>query len=265
MGRIAFADESGTDGNSRCYAIGVLSFEQRHRRTFEAEFERLRQVHKIRSEVHWTKVGNSCGIINFILDWFDLLLRSATGRFDCIVVNTSDYRQWSRRGADREAAFYKTYTFLLNHMARQVGAPSRVLIDDRNDRYSKHHEVVETVANHMLRRSAERGTLDVERVASREEPGVQLADVLTGALQASHRRSLGDPRTVNRGKSLAIARLAARIGWADLCHDTLPDSKFNVWHFPKEYRGPTRKVRPRSTPVPHVTRGELNNVPDEAR
>jgi hypothetical protein len=249
MGRIAFADESGLDGKTHCYAIGVVSLDDSRLDGFERMFFDLKARHSVTSELKWQKVGNSHGLINLALDWLYRILKSTTASFDAMVVNTSLYRNWCERGANRDNAFYTTYTLLLGHIAKR-NPVTKVLIDDRSTRYPKHHEVVKTVANHMLSRLSDQGRLsrlsDVSKVISRDVPGVQVADLLTGAIAAAHRLHLDPTMQINAGKRLAISRLAAVLGWDDLCYDTLPNDRFNVWQFPKEYRAyaaKSRKVR----------------------
>jgi Protein of unknown function (DUF3800) len=261
MGRIAFADESGLDPKTHCYAIGVLSFDESRLEGFEREFSRGKIHHGVSHELKWQKVGNGHGVINLALAWLDLILRSRTASFDIIVVNTQQFRNWGGRGADREAAFYQTYTFLLKHIGLRSPI-TKVLIDDRSTRYPKHHEVVKTIANHMLSRLSDQGRLsDVSKVTSSEVPGVQVADLLTGAIAASHRLYLDPTMPINAGKRLAIERLAALLGWDDLCYDTRPNTKFNIWHFPTEYRAypKTRRVRAGSSPR-YVDAGTLTGV-----
>lgn len=246
MSRIAFADESGTDANPKCYAIGVVSVAKRRLGNFNRVFELLKRQHGVEQEVRWSSVRNGHGMINLGIDWMHRILKSNTARFDVIVVNAEQYQKWSQRGADREEAFYVTYTFLLRHLAKQVKVTTEVFIDDRSDEYPKQHEVVETIANHMLNKLHSSGRLDrVTKVPSHEHPGIQVADMLTGAIAASHRLYL-DPKTrLNAGKRLAIERMASVVGWDALHYDTFPHDKFNIWHFPTEYRADpaTREIR----------------------
>lgn len=143
----------------------------------------------------------------------------------------------------REDAFYQTYTYLLNHIADRVGLPAEIFIDDRTDRYSKRNEMVTNIGNNMLAQLASKGRLEsVEKIKSHDCVGVQVADVLTGAITAAHARKLNPTLPLHAGKALAIERLAEMLGWDDLCYDTFPSPKINVWHFPIQYRGPTRMI-----------------------
>lgn len=259
LSRIAFADESGIDGNPKCYAIGVVSVSKAKLRGFNDVFAKLKREHGVGNEVRWKSVAKGHGLINLSIDWLDRILRSETARFDVIVVNTEMYRKWSQRGAEREDAFYVTYTYLLRHLARQVKTNTEVFIDDRSDEYQKQHEAIETIANNMLGQLHATGRLEkVTKVPSHEHPGIQIADMLTGAIAASHRLYLDADTPLNAGKRLAIERMAALLGWDALHYNTMPHSRFNIWHFPQEYRAmpATLEVRP-SRLVPFITPEDL--------
>ncbi len=262
MTRTAFADESGTHGSPACYAIGVLSVATNRLDRFNATFERLRVQHGVGSEVHWAKVDKGHGLINFGIDWLSRILRSSTARFDVIVVNTAQYRKWQQRRGDRESAFYTTYTYLLRHLARQVAEHTDVFIDDRNDSYDKQTEVIETIGNNMLAQLQSRGRLaKVTKVRSHAYPGVQIADYLTGVVAAGHRLLLDPEGPLNPGKRVAIQRAAQLLGWDALHYDTLPHSRFNIWHFPQEYRAypATRGVR-HARLIPFVSPEDLEQA-----
>lgn len=260
MSRVAFADESGIDGSTKCYAIGVVSVAKNRVANFNQVFENLKLQHGVNQEVRWKSVGRGHGLINLGIDWMHRILKSNTARFDVIVVNTEQYRKWSSRGADREEAFYVTYTFLLRHLAKQVRVTTEVFIDDRSDEYPKQHEAVETIGNHMLAQLHSSGRLaKVTKVPSHEHPGVQVADMMTGAVAASHRLFL-DPKTrLNPGKRLAIERMASLLGWDALHYDTYPHDKFNIWHFPREYRSvPQSQHVPVPRMIPFITADDLD-------
>jgi hypothetical protein len=259
MPRVAFADESGTDANPKCYAIGVVSVAAKHVGAFNRVFVHLKAQHGVASELRWKNVDRGHGLINLTIDWLSRILRSHTARFDAIVVNTEQYRKWSKRGADREGAFYLTYTQLLRHIAKVAADTTEVFIDDRSDSYDKQNEVVQTIGNHMLNRLESSGRLQsVTKVPSHLYPGIQVADLITGAIAASHRLHLDPDAPLNAGKRLAISRLSQVLGWDALHYDTYPHSKFNIWHFPSEYRADpaTRQVKP-ARMLPYIVPADL--------
>ena len=262
MTRLAFADESGTHGNTACYSIGVVSIDAAALDRFERHFRSKLISHGVQGEGKWTKVRSSHGLINFALDALYSIIHSRTASFDVIVVNTSLFRNWSSPDKTKEDAFYQTFTYLLCHVANRARLPAEILIDDRDDSYARHDEMMETIGNNMLSQISSDGRLRyVNKVNSRDCVGVQIADLLTGAVNAAHARRLQPKTPIHPGKALAIERLATLVGWDDLCYDTFPSNKFNIWHFPTEYRAKprTRDVRltsriPYVLPVDLITR-----------
>jgi hypothetical protein len=266
MGRVAFADESGTDGKTPCYAIGVVSVDENKLDGFNGLFHDLYRQHGLVGEAKWAKVNQGHGLINFALDWMHKILWSHTGLLDVIVVKAAEYQNWSRRDPDREGAFYKTYTQLLKHLVRRARETTQVFIDDRSDSYDKQHEAVEVIGNRMLAILETEGRIkSVTKARSREMPGIQVADLLTGAIQTAHRLYLDPQAQVNAGKRLAIRKMAALLGWDAMHYDTLSDSPVvNIWHFPTSYRAvpKTRRIEPMRS-VPRVTPDELREFVEQ--
>src|ERR1700687_5163357 len=137
MKRIAFADESGLDGLSPCYGIGVVSFDHECLITFEEYFKSKLVNHGVVGEAKWKKIRDSHGLINFALDALNSITRSHSASFDVIVVNTSLYRNGNSGLRTREDAFYQTFTMLLQHIADRASLPSEIYVDNRSDRYAK--------------------------------------------------------------------------------------------------------------------------------
>ena len=237
MKRVAFADESGIDGRTSCYSIGAVSVDADRLEVFEEYFKSKLLEHGVQGEAKWTRIRMSHGLINFALDALNSVLRSDSASLDVIVVNTSLFRNWTMSLVTKEAAFYQTYTYLLRHIAKRAKVTADVYIDERSDAYAKRHVVVEKIGNNMLEQLASRGRLgSVRKVSSSRYVGIQIADLLTGAINAAHSLRLNPKLPIHPGKRLAIERLSEILGWDDLCYDTMPSEKFNIWHFPIEYR-----------------------------
>jgi hypothetical protein len=103
---------------------------------------------------------------------------------------------------------------------------------------------------------------DVMQRDSKDFLLIQVADLLTGAINAAHNRYLDPTFTLHPGKEFTISKLAGVLGWDTLWYDTYPNAGFNVWHFPwQEFRGKprTRNVVP-DFGVPYVTPDELAAV-----
>jgi len=263
MGYIVFADESGIGPDSPCYSIGALIVPEGVHDRFVAAFEERRRRHGVGHELKWNRVQSSHGPINFVLEWVDLIHRSSL-MFQSIVVLKKAYRAWQGGSREKEQAFYKTYTMLTKDIASRHDGDARVLIDGRCDSYGKQHEVVEKISNHMLAQLGSRSRIEtVTKADSRLVPGIQMADVLTGAINAAHRAFLDREFSLSRGKRVLVDRLAEMLGWDALHYDTMPNPDFNIWHFPMtEYRAvpATREVKPQTT-IRYVTPEDLGLPP----
>jgi hypothetical protein len=262
MGRIAFADESGTDRKSQCYSIGVVTVEEKDRDDFEQQVKALLEMHKVVGEPKWTRVRDSRALINFALDSLQLVLDWPSATFDVIVVRKDFFRNWQGGIAQQEKAFYQTYTYLLKHIVEKVNDISEVLIDARSDGYAKRDEAMLTIGNRMLAKLANTGRLGkVTKTRSHDSPGIQIADILTGAINTAHAMQI-QPMQLHHGKLLTLTRLAAQLGWDHLAYDTYPHPTFNIWHFPIEYRGPSRDPNPMGA-ADYVLREDL--TPDTVK
>jgi hypothetical protein len=254
-----FADESGTHAAYRCYGIGALVMPTPKLAVFNAYIRRKCEEHGVSSEAGWDQIRNSHGMINFTIGLLQDLLRSSA-RFSIIVVHKADYRKWQESNED---GFYQTYTMLMANRAKAREGQYRIFIDDRSDAYPKRTEAMEIVSNNMLRQLPTLSEVTrVQKVDSKLELGIQAVDLLTGAITAAHNLSLNPEAPLNPAKKILMARLAQTLGWDHLHFDTMPDARFNIWHFPQEtWRSTpaTRGIAPNFN-VPHVTHAELTEA-----
>lgn len=251
-----FADESATSSQFPCYGIGALVVPASRLERFNAHVLQRLAEHGVVGEARWTKIDASHGLINFAIEIWRDVVNHPEVRFAAIVVRKDIYRNWH---IDQETAFYTTYTFLLRHAARLRPGDFDVAIDDRCDSYDKRDEVMEIVSNRMLRNlQADSSISRVTKNDSKLLPGLQVADLFTGAITHAHAMRLNPARSPNASKILLMERMAAVAGWPDLYCDTMPDSAVNIWHFPQDWRAmpETRRVSPRRA-ANFVTAGEL--------
>ena len=180
--------------------------------------------------------------------------------FNSIVVLKAPYKKWQRDRMDE--AFYTTYSFLLRHCLQGREGDCVAFIDDRSEKYRKQDEALQIITNRMLDKIAVKAKLTaVNKSDSKKYAGIQAADLLTGAIKASHHLFLASDLRLSSGKKLLLDRLAATLGWDALHYDTWPNQQFNIWHFPQaEYRAMPRTatVQP-NYHVPYVTAAETVN------
>jgi hypothetical protein len=245
MVKIAFCDESGTQGTNQCYGIGAFVVPVEEIPSIERSLRGVIAEHGIGYELKWTRlkayrpdIEASCAGLNFLLN--------SGVPFYAIVVEKSTFRRWQ---SHEEEAFYMTYQYLATHVARSSPEDFECWIDQRSDAYARRPEVMKLITNYRTKREA--GTselLDVRMVDSKQHLLVQMADVLVGAVTADTHRYLVGQGELNSGKEEVIRRIAAMVGWDKLHYDTMPNPEFNIWHFPIEFRArpSTRRIVPAS-------------------
>lgn len=265
MADLVFADESGTSGDCKCYSIGALTIPEEYLDTLNETFAELAQKHGVRDELKWNRIRKGHGAVNLALEWLYILTNSRSLSFDIIVVNKSLYRNWQGDSKAEENAFYKTYTQLLRHRARRSENECKVFIDNRTDSYSKQDEVLGIVTNNMLAQLQSQARLTiVSKSDSRLQPAIQLVDILTGAINTSHRMLLEKSIELKYGKKLLIERMSRMLGLDALHYDTWPNDKLNIWHFPIEYRAKPRTVNIRIPHfIPFITSADLEDYQQE--
>ncbi|RUO32430.1 DUF3800 domain-containing protein [Aliidiomarina soli] len=252
-----FADESGISNADSCFTIGCVLVPRQHLQQFEAEISKLIEKHNLPTdrELKWSRVKRSYAVINFMIDVVRLIM-SSPASFICKVTWKEHYRNWHK---NEEEAFYKSYTMLMDFCARRLNSEIKAKIDDKSDAYNKRHEVVEIIANRQLKGLGRINS--VTKCDSKAELLIQVADLLTGAVNASHNLWLTQGKAeIHEGKLVAISKIAECLGWSNLHHDTYPNADFNIWHFPgEEYRAQpsTEHVDP-NLDVKYITREQVS-------
>lgn len=243
MSYLVFGDESGTTGSDPCYSIGLLCIPMDKIEEFNKYIDDLKSKRGIQGELKWKKIKNSSGQANICVDILSMVLRSSCC-FHSIIVEKKKYNNWR---VNRETAFYKTYTLLLKNTAKQVKSPLKVLIDQKCDKYDKNDEVIGIVANNMLSQIGSDKTIsDVEMHDSKTHAGLQVVDILTGAVNSGYMKFINNNLVLSKAKEAAFIKMSEMLGWDKLHYDTYPNQDFNIWHFPKENRASpgTKIIKP---------------------
>lgn len=258
-----FIDESGTDPSSRCYSIGCLIIKIDSVDDFNVRFQELATQHGVFKELHWTKLANSHGVVNIAIDLLIEIL-SRPFSYHAMVVNKVTYKKWNTRKANkryREDAYYQTLTLLIRYCAESLSDDYIIYCDERPDKYPLQREVSEKISNNLLRMKGSDARISaITSNDSKLVPAIQACDILTGAINLAHAKFLQDkPSSISVAKSLCIARLASVLGWKDLCCDTKPGNKFNIWHFPDSWRAnpETREIAPSFSKRPYITNADI--------
>lgn len=258
MDYLVYGDESGTTGSDRCYSIGLLCVPKTKLNKFNQYVIGLKEKRGIVGELKWSKIKNSAGQANICIDLLSMVLRSSCC-FHSIVVEKSIYNNWTTDKKDREKAFYQTYTYLLKNTAKQVKSKLIVLIDQKCDKYKKNDEVIGIVANNMLAKlGSDRTIQEVTMNDSKEHLGLQVVDILTGAVNSGYMKFLMPELTLSKAKEAAFIKMAQMLGWDKLVYDTYPNKDFNIWHFPSENR--SRPATKSIVPNFHISPVDLGEI-----
>lgn len=180
-----------------------------------------------RREMKWTNCGNARKYKS-IVRWF---FRTPWVCFQSFLVRKDTMDIFSK-GSSKSVAFKKLLcTMLATQMPRfdkLPGGPREftVYVDEAGDstRSMTEREFRILSATARKRTGSERDYVSrYRRIDSRSRRGIQLADLLIGALRA---RWEGRPRGSKRKVCKTIAR---HLGWKNLRGLTPPNLKFNVW------------------------------------
>lgn len=253
---LVYCDESGMHG-SPYYGFGSLWITYERRGDLTGWVNDLRGRHRMNDEVKWSKVN--ARYLPFYRDLVTGFFETHTMMFHCIVVRKGYVdRSFHARGI--EEAMQKHLTMFLekkieHFAAGRDGRCYRVRVDKLPFSYSKSHEVIANIGNALLRRSASSSVIhDVLERDSKETTGIQVADVLLGAVMSARNRD-----ATSAAKLALQAHTSELLGWKDLDADTYPEEwKFNIWSFrgrdDRRKRETTTRLTQLRHPMPRFVR-----------
>ena len=231
---VSFADESGTSKGPASYTIGLVTVPINYLEEFNKKISEVYDQSGLQGEIKWEKIRKSAGQINLCLEILRIVLKSPC-TFHAIAVKKSCYRKWHSNEHD---AFYTTYNYLLRQSSKYHNAQFQVYIDQRSLEYSKQEELMKIITNNMLSSLPTKSRISqVKMDNSKLHWGLQVADILTGAVNTSYMHYLDPSLKFPIAKRIAVVKMARMLGWTRLDFDTYPNPKFNIWHFPRETRG----------------------------
>lgn len=225
-------DESGVDG-SRFYGFGSLWMAWQRRGDFAASMAELRARHRYDHEFKWNRASrHNLAACRALVEMF---FRQRWLSFHCIMIEKAQVRREFHDG-DYDLARRKHFTMLLTNKIQRCRQQHRnreqtfrIWVDPIASRYKKADEVVEVIANSVLRKvfGRQRPVDKVITRDSKETDAIQLCDVLLGAVLAAWQgKSSGEP------KDNLQKWIAHHLGWVDLKSDTRHwERKFNIWRF----------------------------------
>lgn len=235
-------DESGVHGSPH-YGFGSLWLKWQRRGDFFEAFRSMKNRHRFRDECKWHSV-NAARDLDFYGEVLDHFFRRQWLAFHCLVVRRDIVKKAEFHGNSWDLARRKHFTMLLtNKMRKSMNRfphrehEFRVYVDPITSEYSKAHEVVEIISNHVLnQRFLHKDPVKSVVIRdSKETPSIQLCDLLLGAVMETWQKKATNPA------KLELRRMVARhLGWTELDSDTFEkERKFNIWYFfdpPSEQR-----------------------------
>lgn len=240
-------DESGMHG-AKYYGFGSLWMPWERRGDFAAMLSELQTKHRYRDEMKWNRIRDRTE--PFFSAMIQSFFRTRWLMFHCLVVRKA-YVNTAFHGPDpHDLARRKQFAMLVRKKIEFFAGRGRdakkaylVWVDRLPSRYEKADEAAQKIVGHSLERSL--GNSPLRRIVtkdSRETPGIQLADLLLGAVVTAWNEE-GSGAAKERMRAL----VADHIGWSNLRADTQPrEWKFNIWHFwdPTEKRPRECETRP---------------------
>ncbi len=247
---LIYCDESGVDGK-RLQGFGSLWITYERRGDFQKIWQNLHEKYYAPSEVKWKKVTKKT------YPFFEALIDEFFSRnwlmFHCLILSKEEV-DLSFHENDWDLARRKHFTGMLANKIKRFARPGkhyRIRVDPIHSRYSKADETAEIILKNIMEKEPSLRGQDIIHslitVDSKESPGVQLSDLLLGAVMAARHREISAEH-----KHRLVEHIAGYLGWDDLETDTMPGAKkFNIWRFWDPTSGkPRPEITRRRTATP---------------
>jgi hypothetical protein len=218
---------------------------------FQQIWRDLHEGHFPPSEVKWEKVKRETS--PFFEALVDEFFRRRWLMFHCLLISKGEV-DLSFHDNSWDLARRKHFTLFLANRIRRFARPGKhymIRVDPIHSSYKKADEAAEVILSNILQQAPSlKGARTIDSlitVDSRQTSGVQLADLLVGAVLAARHGDI-----TSSPKKALVQRIAAHLGWPDLASDTMPSAqKFNIWRFWDPTSGkPRPEVTRRVTKTP---------------
>ena len=217
-----YCDESNPEvlwdrNAAKYFVLGSIWMPKEYRETFKEKVKVIKSKHNYFYEIKWNKVSPSS--IELYLSLIDFFFSEPLLRFRGMPVeaNRIDSVQFQR--GDHELSFYKFYYQLIHHWIKDYNNYSLFVDHKMNKDKGRVNKLNEVLQNANMFSSIE----NVQAIHSDESLGIQLADFLTGALNAKV-----NGKTTSAAKLEVIRRIEEKLG-----HEIKPtgfsEAKFNVF------------------------------------
>lgn len=177
-----YCDESGiealTDINAHSYiAIGSIWMPSDYRVFFKEEVKKIKEKYSVHGELKWNKISPKYySLYKEIIDYF---FNSQQLRFRIILIDSQKVNHQRYNNLDPELGFYKFYYQLLHHWIYDFNNYNAFLDLKVNRDKNRLSNLGST-----LNSSNRLANITVQGLPSDESLGIQLADILTGLVNA---------------------------------------------------------------------------------
>jgi hypothetical protein len=235
---LVYCDESGQTGKAY-YGFGSLWMPYERRGDLTALVSQLCRRHRYSNEIKWHNVSGQN--VEFYCELVEAFFRKSWLMFHCLVGRRGYIDKRYHRGGYDEA-LRKHFAMLIRSKIAFFAQRDRtkayqVVVDQLPSRYCRADEAAHAIVNNQLRQQL--GFAPIHNIVtrdSREAIGIQLADVLVGAVVSSW-----NVAQVGDAKARVRRSVSECLSWKDLRADTFRNEwKFNIWHF---YDPTSRKPR----------------------
>jgi hypothetical protein len=240
---LVYFDDSGLHGSTH-YGFGSFWIPAERRGDFPALVRELRAKHRMQDEIKWSKINSRNE--PFYLELVETFFVKPWMMFHCLIVEKA-YVDREAHDGDYDLARRKHFAMLAKRKIQDLCAAGskkvyHLRVDRLPSRYEKADEAAHKIINSSLKK--EIGHSAVATLFTRNSkttPGIQLADVLLGAVMDDWAGSAVSAPKMNVKKSVAD-----HLGWPDLSRDTYRSEwKLNIWSFFDPTDGTERPVRSR--------------------
>lgn len=203
----------------------------------KAVLNRIKE-HGLPDELKWTttsrrRLDRDLQAVDCFFSIYETYEKRSAPRFQCIVIDQHKLNIRSYHNGDWDMCFYKLLYPLLVRRIASYAAPEEdvhIILDHRNTKKYDLLEFRDVLANGVRKqrpKSAPR-VRSVQYRDSKEEPLLQIADYLTGAV-CFHQNNRHLLKNASTAKIAASSKIALQLGENDLCMKNRRDERFGIW------------------------------------
>jgi len=217
-----YCDESGIEALSdksahKYIAIGGIWIPSAYRAELKDKVNEIKRKYNVYGELKWNKVSPKYK--DLYCDLIDYFFSTFRTRFRVILVNAEKVDNDFFNNSSAELGFYKFYYQLINHWIND-GCEYNIFLDHKSN---GNRNRIKDLKSCLENSNYNAQVLQVQTLHSHESIGIQLADVLTGAVAAKFNNVI-----VSSAKKEIIQRIEYHIK-EEIKPTRRTEGKFNVF------------------------------------